>query len=573
MRIEFQARVPGRRKFRSAHAAAAVLALLAAMFVSGHRLITPGFLLSTNQLNFTGVRVGVETTAQNVDVTNPFNADLVLDSLTLRGEAGAYRFPRNSCVGKTIHPKETCQIGVSFVPAVEGTERATLEVASINGDRRTVELTGLLNLVEAPAAKPEASLPVLRPDGATAIAPDAGTKPVVNTVEEPPPPARITPPKQTPPPAQKSTPPPPPITSTKLPPPLPPAQDSTPPPPSKSQPPPPPPHIQTPPLPPPVIGGSLTPNPVQFAPVTVGSLSVHDVIITNTGDAPFPAGQAEIHGDHWNDFRILTDPCSTRAITSPCAIRLVFLPSEAGQHRAQLLLPSGAKQYSVWLDGMATPPPMPIADLQPQRIDLTQMEPAHPIELRNIGTGNLMVNGISLGGRNPGDFTLETRNCASAVIGRNQGCTMEVIFQADIARRARRKVSDAVVTLQDNAAGSPRIVVVTGTEASTNPKQVVWRPTEPPYIFNPVPPNPRKPAPTPPPGNSNTREPVPPTQKPPQRPPATQEPAPTPTSTTNSNTRQPVPTPTKPPPQKPSVTPQRAPVRPPATKTPTPNIR
>jgi hypothetical protein len=553
-----------------------VLALLAAMFVSGHRLITPGFLLSTNQLNFTGVRVGVETTAQYVDLTNPFNADLRLDSVTLRGEAGAYRFPRNSCVGKTIPPKATCQIGVSFVPAVEGTERATLEVASINGDRRTVELTGLLNPVEAPAAKPEVSLPALKPDDATAIAPDAGTKPVVNTVEEPPPPAGITSPKQTPPkqtpppPAPKPTPPPPPVTSAKsTPPQLPPAQNSTPPP-QKSQPLPPPPP---PPPPPPVIGATLTPNPVQFPPVTVGSLSVHDVIITNTGDAAFPAGQAEIHGDHWNDFRILTDPCSTHAITSPCAIRLVFLPSEAGQHRAQLLLPFGAKQYSVGLDGMATPPPMPIADLQPQRIDLTQMEPAHPIELRNIGNGSLTVNSISLGGRNPGDFTLQTRNCASAVIGRNQGCTMEVIFQADIARRARRKVSDAVVTLQDNAEGSPRIVVVTGTEASTNPKQVVWRPTEPPYIFNPAPTNPRKQAPTPPPGNSNTREPVPPTQKPPQRPPATQQPAPTPSSTSDSNTRQPAPTSTRPPPPRPSVIPQRAPVRPPATNSPTPVIR
>jgi hypothetical protein len=322
-----------------------------------------------------------------------------------------------------------------------------------------------------------------------------------------------------------------------------------------------------------VIGAALRPNPVQFSPVTVGALTVRDVTITNTGDAPFPAGQATIQGDHWNDFRIVTDPCSTRAVASSCTIRVVFLPSEPGQHRAQLLLPGGGTQYAVWLDGTAVPPPLPIADLQPARIDLTQMDPEHPIELRNIGNGSLTVTGISLGGRNPDDFTLEARNCANAAIGRNQGCTMEVTFRADIARRARRKVSEAVVTLQDNAEGSPRIVVVTGTEASTNPKQVVWRPTEPPYIFNPVPPNPRKQAPTPVPGNSNTREPVPPTQKPPQKPPATQEPAPTPAPTSNSNTRQPVPTPTKPPPQKPSVTLQKAPVRPPAPKSPTPNIR
>lgn len=120
MRIEFQARVPGRRKFRSAHAAAAVLALLAAMFVSGHRLITPGFLLSTNQLNFTGVRVGVETTAQYVDLTNPFNADLVLDSITLRGEAGAYRFPGTVASGKpSIRKRRARLASPSFRPSRE----------------------------------------------------------------------------------------------------------------------------------------------------------------------------------------------------------------------------------------------------------------------------------------------------------------------------------------------------------------------------------------------------------------------------------------------------------------------
>ena len=267
-----------------------------------------------------------------------------------------------------------------------------------------------------------------------------------------------------------------------------------------------------------MIGASLTPNPVQFPAVTVGALSVRDVTITNTGDAPFPAGQATIQGDHWNDFRIVNDPCSTRAITSPCAIRVAFLPSEAGQHRAQLLLPGGGTQYAVWLDGTATPPPIPIADLQPARIDLTQTDPEHPIELRNIGDGTLTVIGISLGGRNPDDFTLDTRNCARAAIGRNQGCTMEVIFRADNARRARRRISEAVVTLQDNAQGSPRTVVVTGTEASNDPKKVVMRPPWPRFVVKPTQPSQYKPPATPaqpPKGNSDTGVPAPPSQKPP----------------------------------------------------------
>ncbi len=515
MRIEFQARVPGRRRFRNAQAAAAVIALLAAVFVSGHRLITPGFLLNTNQLNFTGVREGIETAAQQVDLTNPFNADLRLDSVTLRGEAGAFRFPWNSCVGKTIHPKETCQIVVSFVPPVVGTEKATLEVASINGDRRIVALTGLLN---PPAVAPPPPLPLppsppppeLNPTvpNTAVTTPNVATSPtppVTQTKSSPPkvtPPPSATAPSTTTPPPPPSTPPPstpPPSIPPSTPPPTaatPATPPSTPPPPRKLPP------------PPPVIGASLTPNPVQFPSITVGSLNIQNVTITNTGDAPFPAGQATIEGDHWNDFRIVTDPCSTRAVTSPCTIRVVFLPSEAGPHRARLLLPGGDKQYAVWLDGTATPPPIPIADLQPARIDLTQMDPEHPIELRNIGNGTLTVTAISLGGRNPDDFMLDTRNCAHAAIGRNQGCTMEVTFRADIARRARRNVSQAIVTLEDNAEGSPRTVVVTGTAASKDPKQVVWRPPESGYVFRPDLPGPRKQTPTPvrpPTDNSNPR--------------------------------------------------------------------
>jgi hypothetical protein len=299
-----------------------------------------------------------------------------------------------------------------------------------------------------------------------------------------------------------------------------------------------------------VIGASLAPNPVQFPPVSIGALSVRDVVVTNTGGAPFPAGQATIQGDHWNDFRIVNDPCSTRAIASPCTIRVVFIPSEAGQHRAQLLMSGGSgTRYSVWLDGMATPPPIPIADLQPARIDLTQMDPEHPIELRNVGNGTLTVTGISLGGRNPGDFTLDARNCAHAAIGRNQGCTMEVVFRADLAKRARRNVSEAVVTLEDNAEGSPRTVVVTGAAASKDPKQVVWRPPEPRYVVRP---SPFKQTPTAAPtttGNSYTHEPAPPPQKPSATP---QAPTPAPSLTGNSYTRQPA-TPQK----KPPVTPRQ----------------
>ena len=232
-------------------------------------------------------------------------------------------------------------------------EKATLEVASINGDRRIVALTGLLNPVHSAGRVARGDSTGTTPATPRAIAPDAGTKPVrqhrgANRLRLPP----ITSPKQA---APKQTPPPPPPTpAPKSTPPAPPTRPrsdaaaattsaglthrrrphnpnaTTPATPATYRP-------RRPRLP--VIGASLTPNPVQFPPVTVGALSVRDVMITNTGDAPFPAGQATIQGDHWNDFRIVNDPCSTHAITSPCTIRVVFLPSEAGQHRAQLLLP------------------------------------------------------------------------------------------------------------------------------------------------------------------------------------------------------------------------------------------
>jgi Cep192 domain 4 len=441
VRIEFQARAPQRRRFSTTHAAAAVIALLAAAFVSGHRLITPGFVLSATQLSFTGVQAGVETAAQHVDLTNPFDADLRVESLTLHGEAGAFRFPWNSCVGKTIHPRDTCQIGVSFVPPATGTRNAALDVTSVNGDRRTVALTGILTpplvaRIESP--KPADLEP---PTVELPLAPNP-VEPRPNPVVSPPPAVEVAPPKPV-------IPPPAPPVAPKPAPPLPVAP------------------------PRPVIAASLRPNPLEFPSVNVGALSVREVTISNTGNAPFPAGQAEIQGDHWNDFRIVNDPCSTRAITSTCAIRVAFIPSEAGQHRATLVLSGGGAVSSAWLDGTATPPPRPIAELQPARVDLTRKDPEHPIELRNVGDGLLDVNTTFLAGKNPEDFSLDPRNCGEAALGRNQGCTMDVVFRADIARREHHKVSEALVTVQDNAEGSPHSVIVTGAEGSNGQKKIL----------------------------------------------------------------------------------------------------
>jgi Ca2+-binding RTX toxin-like protein len=80
------------------------------------------------------------------------------------------------------------------------------------------------------------------------------------------------------------------------------------------------------------------------------------------------------------------------------------------------------------------------------------------VTVRNSGTGPLLVTGLSLGGTNPGDFTITGTTCLAASVAAGGTCTVSVAFKPT-ATGAR----SATLLIADNAAGSPQSIPLRGT--------------------------------------------------------------------------------------------------------------
>lgn len=86
--------------------------------------------------------------------------------------------------------------------------------------------------------------------------------------------------------------------------------------------------------------------------------------------------------------------------------------------------------------------------------------------LANIGTAPLLITDISVTGADRANF-IETNNCpkAPAALAIQKSCTIQVQF-----RPTARKVSTAVLSVTDNAAGSPQSVQIWGTVLPPSPQ-------------------------------------------------------------------------------------------------------
>ncbi|HXT28206.1 MAG TPA: Ig-like domain-containing protein [Vicinamibacterales bacterium] len=91
------------------------------------------------------------------------------------------------------------------------------------------------------------------------------------------------------------------------------------------------------------------------------------------------------------------------------------------------------------------------------------------IVLSNGGTAPLQIFTVTIGGLNPGDFTLTSTNCVGASLAPGASCVASVAFTpAGFGARSGR------LTITDNASGSPHLIGLAGEGAdpSAHPKAV-----------------------------------------------------------------------------------------------------
>jgi hypothetical protein len=104
----------------------------------------------------------------------------------------------------------------------------------------------------------------------------------------------------------------------------------------------------------------------------------------------------------------------------------------------------------------------PVAQLSPASLNFGSVKrPAtsapQRVTLTNAGTAVLTITSITIGGANPGDFAIAARTCG-ATLAPAASCTIDVTFRPT-ARHAR----SGILSIADNAAGSPHVVALTGT--------------------------------------------------------------------------------------------------------------
>ncbi len=204
------------------------------------------------------------------------------------------------------------------------------------------------------------------------------------------------------------------------------------------------------------IGGTTPSQQISLA--NTGSLTLNITSIVPSGD-----------------FAVTT--CgSSLAGGASCTISVTFTPTAAGVRTGTITITdsvaSSPQKVTLTGNGVAGL----AATVSPTSLSFgnqTQgtMSAAQSVTLTNTGSATLTINGFSLGGANPSDFTLSSANCKqSQSLAVGSSCAFAIGF-------APLAVGNLSATLQilDNSAQSPRNVPLTGVGLA--PPTVALSPT------------------------------------------------------------------------------------------------
>ena len=208
-------------------------------------------------------------------------------------------------------------------------------------------------------------------------------------------------------------------------------------------------------------GVSLVPPSLTFADQKVGAGSPASTItLTNTGNTKLTVSSVTISGANAADYGETTNCISTLGPTASCTINVIFTPGATGIRTAAVSIADNAPG-SPQIAGLSGTGVAPSVVLSPASLTFTAQQvgtSSAPLSviLSNLGSATLIVSGVSISGINNTDYS-ESNNCVGSVaVGAN--CTVNVTF-TPTASGTRA----AVLSIADNATGSPQTVTLTGT--------------------------------------------------------------------------------------------------------------
>jgi hypothetical protein len=225
---------------------------------------------------------------------------------------------------------------------------------------------------------------------------------------------------------------------------------------------------------------SLSATNLSFGSIPTGTSSLPQTItLTSNGGEALSVNSISLIGADPAQFQE-TDTCQAPAVlqrTKFCSINITFAPSASATGSQQVTLSitdnASSSPQSVTLGGtgVAPPPPAPAVTVTPNPVSfatITQGATSNPIMIAvtNSGNATLNISSVTLGGNNPGDFSMSS-GC-SGPYAANSGCAITMTF-TPLAAGQR----SAIISISDDAQNSPQPIQVSGTATAVPPTKPV----------------------------------------------------------------------------------------------------
>ena len=240
------------------------------------------------------------------------------------------------------------------------------------------------------------------------------------------------------------------------------------------------------------ISALLVDTALTFPGQTTGvTSSAENITFSNTGNTAFTISSVVLGGTNPGDFAIASNGCPLSPSQfngfSSCTISITFTPTATGTRSATLTITDSApgSPRTVSLSGQGIAPAQaleidPPSLVFPATVNTTSSSVNPNVILTNTGTLPVTISSITLGGTNPGDFAisngcpLSPSTLPSGPFGNT--CTVGVAFTPAAAGSRSAKL-----TITHSAPGSPKVINLSGTGV-TPTKTLAVTPTT--LVFN-----------------------------------------------------------------------------------------
>jgi hypothetical protein len=217
---------------------------------------------------------------------------------------------------------------------------------------------------------------------------------------------------------------------------------------------------------------SLSPAALTFPSTTVGSTTAAQVVtVKNTGTATATLTSETITGTNASSFVKSATTCgSTLAASATCTVSVEFKPAATGALTANLSVADNAtgSPQTVSLTGTGAAASTLAVSLSPTSLTFASTNEgstsaAQVVTVKNTSTGTVTLTSETITGTNATSFLKSATTCGSTLAA-SATCTVSVEFKPLAVGTLTASLSVA-----DNATGSPQLVTLTGTGASTSP--------------------------------------------------------------------------------------------------------